>query len=118
MAALDAFIGIRLSLEDGWPPDQITAIARAFGAKGRILHRVKRWAEARALFAEACVIVLPLARERPQEFMSLVASLANDYLATRSDMGDPVPDPVDDEALIGALFAEPGIEIEGYNPPS
>ena len=118
VAALDAFIGIRLSLEDGWPPDQITAIARAFGAKGRILHRVKRWAEARALFAEACVIVLPLARERPQEFMSLVASLANDYLATRSDMGDPVPDPVDDEALIGALFAEPGIEIEGYNPPS
>jgi tetratricopeptide (TPR) repeat protein len=118
MADIDAFIGIRLALEDGWPPDQITAIARAFGVKGRILHRVGRMAEARALFAEACVIVLPLARERPQKFMDLVASLANDYLAARSDMGDPVPEPVDDQALITALFGETGVEINGYDPPS
>lgn len=119
LQAVDAAIVTRQALvTQSTEDDQLAKLARLLGLRGAIMQGTREYQFALRCYAEGCAILLPLLASRQEELMPLVAKLSHDYISLRSEVGNPLPVPLDDETLVSAIFSEPSIEITGYRRPS
>jgi len=107
---------LRCSLIAQNPRQHTIHIAVGLGIAGRALGGVRRFREARVYFAEGARVLLPHMGDETRP-MSLLASLVQDYIDVRAEVGDPIPQPLSDKILMEQLFAEAPLDLDGYAPP-